>query len=418
MYKQKVSFRDIFILLIVSLSFLQRVIVEKIPQFSYYDECVMAIFLVGFLGLIIKKHMIYKYDLKILCFILALIIVGLIGNMRSGYSRTMGMILSGTLVWFKAFIVYVSFDYILKNLNGSIQSTIRILHKVAKMFVIASFVCLVISPVTKYGIELSAARARYGLHPFMFIYSQPALLSWYCLATMMILTIANVNAVEMKCSNIKYRIILTVVWISTLRSRAFVFCLLYWLLYYAFFVFDRQSIPRIKLRYIIIAGICTLVVASGAIQKYFYSGETTRSILLTTGILIAIRFFPFGAGIANYATSASFKNYSSLYYDYGFNMIYRLNKSTDGMTELTDCYWPAVMGEFGVIGTFIMIFLLVFIGKELIKRSRFNKWIYYNTLFFIVTSLFSSVATAVFSSDAMILYIIIVCLGVYSYRTE
>ena len=83
------------------------------------------------------------------------------------------------------------------------------------------------------------------------------------------------------------------------------------------------------------------------------------------------------------------------------------------MTELTDCYWPAVMGEFGVIGTFIMIFLFVFIGKELIKRSRFNKWIYYNTLFFIVTSLFSSVATAVFSSDAMILYIIIVCLGVY-----
>lgn len=174
------------------------------------------------------------YDLKILCFILALIIVGLIGNMRFGYSRTMGTILSGTLVWFKAFIVYVSFDYILKNLNESMQSTIRILHKAAKLFVIASFVCLVISPVTKYGIELSAARAKYGLHPFMFIYSQPALLSWYCLATMMILTIANMNAVEMKCSNIKYRIILTVVWISTLRSRAVVFCLLYWLLYYAF----------------------------------------------------------------------------------------------------------------------------------------------------------------------------------------
>lgn len=140
--------------------------------------------------------------------------------------------------------------------------------------------------------------------------------------------------------------------------------------------------------------------------------------MLTTGILIAIRFFPFGAGFANYATSASFKDYSPLYYDYGFNMIYRLNKSADGMTELTDCYWPAVMGEFGAVGIILMSLLLIFIGKRLLKKSKFNKWIYYNTLFFIVTSLFSSVATAVFSSDAMILYIIIVCLGVHSYKAS
>lgn len=129
---------------------------EKIPQFSYYDECVMGYFSCWIFRVNNKK----AYDLKILCFILALIIVGLIGNMRFGYSRTMGTILSGTLVWFKAFIVYVSFDYILKNLNESMQSTIRILHKAAKLFVIASFVCLVISPVTKYGIELSAARSK------------------------------------------------------------------------------------------------------------------------------------------------------------------------------------------------------------------------------------------------------------------
>lgn len=417
MYKLKISYKNVVIFLIVILCFLQRVIVGKIPQFSYYDECLMVIFLCGFLGIILKKHTIYKFDLKILCLIAALIIVGLVGNARSGYSRSIGTILSGILVWFKAFIAYISVDGILENSNISTKSTIKILNVVAKLFVIISFLCLLISPITKYGVELLSARARYGLHPFMFIYSQPALLSWYCLAAMMILTISNADEEE-RCDNLKYRIILTIVWVSTLRSRAFVFCLIYWLLYYVFFVFDKKKIPKIKVRYIVIVGICTLVVANSAIQKYFYSGETTRSILLTTGILIAIRFFPFGAGLANYATSASFKDYSPLYYDYGFNMIYRLNKSTDGMTELTDCYWPAVMGEFGVVGIILMSLLLICIGKRLLKKSKFNKWIYYNTLFFIVTSLFSSVATAVFSSDAMILYIIIVCLGVHSYKAN
>ena len=417
MHELKISYRDAFILLIVTLSFLQRVIVGVIPQFSYYDECVMAVLFIGFLRTTMKQHMIHKYELKVFSLILALIIVGLIGNVNSEYFRSMNTILSGILVWFKAFIVYISFNRLLKNSSTSTHSTVRIVHSVAKLFAISSFACLLLSPITKYGLELSAARARYGLHPFKFIYSQPALLSWYCLAAMMILTIANVDK-KVRYSNLKYRIALTIVWISTLRSRAFVFCIVYWLLYYAFFVFDKRKMPKIRLKYVITVGICALVVANGAIQKYFYSGATTRSILLTTGILIAARFFPFGAGIANYATSASFKDYSPLYYDYGFNMIYRLNKSEDGMTELTDCYWPAVMGEFGVMGTFLMVFLLLVIGNDLLKKGRVNKGIYYNAIFFIITSLFSSVATAVFSSDSMILYIIIVCLGVYSCSTE
>lgn len=115
MYKLKISYKDVVILLIVILCFLQRVIVGKIPQFSYYDECLMIIFLCGFLGIMLKKHTIYKFDLKVLCLITTLIIVGLVGNARSGYSRSMGTILSGILVWFKAFIVYISVDGILKK---------------------------------------------------------------------------------------------------------------------------------------------------------------------------------------------------------------------------------------------------------------------------------------------------------------
>lgn len=416
MNQLKISLRDTLITFAVVLSFFQRIIVQYIPVFSYYDEIIMAILLASYLVMILKKNTIRKSDLRIWGLIFLIIVTGLIGNMTSGYERNMSTILSGILVWFKAFIEYVALDLILSKGDKSTDTVINKIHIFAKIFTLAAFIGLIVSPITGFGLERLSARMRYGFHPYKFIYRQPALFSWYCLAAMMVLTIANAR----KCckNNIMYRLMLTVAWLATLRSRAFVFVLVYWFLYYVIFVFEEKNLPKIKLRYILFVGIVAVGIAGSAIEKYFFSGNTSRSILLITGISIAARFFPLGAGIANYATSVSFKNYSSLYYDYGFNIIYRLNQSEDGMTELTDCYWPAVMGEFGIIGLILLIILLWKIGKSLLLKSRFNKWIYYNTVFLILTSLFSSIATAVFSSDAMILYILISCMGIYMRDSE
>lgn len=416
MNQHKYTLRDILISFVIIISFLQRVIVQYIPLFSYYDEMIMAVLIILYLFFTLKKHAISKKDLSIWGIILLIIIVGLIGNMISGYKRNIVIVLNGIIVWFKSFIVYLTLDSILSREGRSTEVVINSIYLFARIFVLVAFIGLIISPITGAGVELLKTRMRYGFHPYKFIYSQPALLSWYCLATMMILTIANVS--KYRKNNIIYRLMLTVVWLATLRSRAFVYVLVYWFLYYVLFIFDKKKLPKIKLRFLIFVGIVAIVVAGSAIERYFFSGNTTRSILLITGISIAIRFFPFGAGIANYATSASFKNYSSLYYDYGFNMIYRLNQSEDGMTELTDCYWPAVMGELGIIGLIFLMILFYKLGKILLSKSRFNKWIYYNTVFLIVTSLFSSVATAVFSSDAMILYILITCFGIYMGDSE
>lgn len=410
-----ISPKNILFTLIVFLSIFQRVIVEYIPAFSYYDELLTLFMVCLYVSTLLKEKKLKKKDFNVFALIFLTIISGGIGNIISGYNRSLSLILNGILVWFKSFIIYICANKFFEQNAISTNGIITSLAKGTRIFISAAFVGLLLSPITHWGIEPLAARMRYGLHPYEFIYSQPALLSWYCIAFAMILSLDN--AIEDEQKNFKYLVLLSIVWAFTLRSRAFVFILCFWFLYIVLFKVKPQKMPQIRLRYVVAIGAIALIAAKPAVEKYFLSGTTTRAILLLTGIDIAKRFFPFGAGFANYATSASYKVYSSLYYYYGFNHIYRLNEVTDGMTELTDCYWPAVMGELGVLGLILLVCILVSIGKTLIKNSKDSKWKFLTVLFLIITSLFSSVATNIYSSDSMVVYMMIVCIGIHL-RTE
>lgn len=406
-----ISPRNILFTIVVFLSIFQRVIVEYVPAFSYYDELLTLGMVALYIVAIFKQKKIKKRDFKIFALIFITIICGIIGNLISGYSRSTSLILNGILVWFKSFIIYVCANKYFEQVSVSTNGIIASLAKGTRIFICAAFLGLVLSTITHWGIEPLAARMRYGLHPYEFIYSQPALLSWYCIAFAMILSLDNAMGNEQK--NFKYLVLLSIVWAFTLRSRAFVFILCYWFLYVVLFKVNGQKMPKIRMRYVLAIGCIALVAAKPAVEKYFLSGTTTRAILLLTGIDIAKRFFPFGAGFANYATSASYKVYSPLYYYYGFNHIYRLNEVTDGMTELTDCYWPAVMGELGALGLILIVYILVTVGKSLVQNSTHNRWMFLTVLFLIITSLFSSVATNIYSSDSMVVYTMIVCIGIH-----
>lgn len=413
---KKNFFKNNLILILIILLMLQRAIGEYIPAFSYLDEVVTLILIVMYLIKIIKKKSILKADLIIISLITAMMCCGLLSNFISGYNRKVSSIITGIIVWFKAFITfmcaYTYFDNDVYNTN----TIVKILAKVTKLIVIIAFGGLIISHFTHWGIENHSALMRYGIHPYKFIYPQAAILSWYCIAYMMILTLDN--AIEKKKSNIFYLIVTSIIWAFTLRSRAFVYILCYWMFYFWILKTNKNEIPKIKIKNIILIGCIAMIVAMPAIQKYFFNESTSRALLLRTGLEISRKYFPLGAGFANFATSASYKEYSALYYEYGFNLIYALKEGSNGSTELTDCYWPAVIGEMGIIGLILMILLLFNIGKKLINKSKNNKWSYLCALFMIATSLFSSIVTGVFSSDIMIAYVIIVCLACNISSTE
>ena len=64
-------------------------------------------------------------------------------------------------------------------------------------------------------------------------------------------------------------------------------------------------------------------------------------------------YFPFGSGLASYATHVSGEYYSPLYYDYSLQNCDGM--SPDNYSYISDTYFP-VLAEFGVVG--IVLFFI------------------------------------------------------------
>lgn len=409
---KKVQMKYYYITIMVIISLFQRVFAQYYKMFSYYDEFIVMLFTIMFFFRLIKQKKIMKIDMYIICLIFALILIGIFGNITTKYVRASYLIMDGIIVWFKSFLLIVCSISFFSQEKMDCRKIIKKIVACTKVIVIMAFIGLIVGKFLGVWFENTNSRMRYGLHAYKFVYDNAAIFSWYCIAYMLIFTF-NESINEEKKKNLVYLILTSIIWFFTLRSRAFVYITCYWIIYLILFKLDRNKIPKIKKRYLIFIAIIAIGIAIPAIQKYFLNSDTSRAILLKTGIKIAKENFPFGVGFANYGTSASYiKSYSALYHDLGFDKIYALRYNEGGITELADCYWPAVLGEMGWIGLVLFIVMFLIIAKKLIRNAKTSKWTYLATVFFMITSIFSSMVTGVFSSDAMISYILIVSIGI------
>ncbi len=81
-----------------------------------------------------------------------------------------------------------------------------------------------------------------------------------------------------------------------------------------------------------------------------------RVVLYRTSGEIAVDFFPLGAGFARYGSWMASTHYSPLYKTYGIDQVPGMGP---GSTELTDTFWPAILGETGVFGLIAYALFLV-----------------------------------------------------------
>ena len=78
-------------------------------------------------------------------------------------------------------------------------------------------------------------------------------------------------------------------------------------------------------------------------------------------------FFPLGSGFATYGSAPAKMFYSPLYVKYNFNSVWGLSA---GFGEfLTDSFWPMVIGELGVFGSFFYMLSIILMFKFIIKGS-------------------------------------------------
>ena len=151
----------------------------------------------------------------------------------------------------------------------------------------------------------------------------------------------------------RYNILLTIFILTlglfSLRSKFFgEYVIMLFLL-----LFVRYRI-RFNMKYVFGVTICTLLITILVIQKFtlyfIQSDNAARFVLYSNMPNVLIDYFPFGSGLASYATHISGEYYSPLYYKYGLENCHGM--SPDDYSYIADTYFP-VLAEFGVAGIFL-----------------------------------------------------------------
>lgn len=378
------------------------------PLKLYFFPEIITIILAGYMILdFILYSRIPKLIFKIFIAFFLLILIGLVGNYNSGIARSAQMIFMDVFYVTKVFICFCGSWLLFKRIYNKKQ-IITSLGKISKLIVLISFAFLIINLIFDIGMSDDI---RYGIPSFKFIFESSGWLNQYWVLIIILQTAELQYSISKK--NIFFIILSLIIWIFTLRSRAFVMVVIYCVFY--IWLMNEKNIKDygrrlFQFKNIIIAIILIVAVGYDQIENYFLGPKVSaRSLLLTTSIKIMRDFFPFGTGLATYGTEMAREYYSPIYYRYGLNNFWALQK---GGSELTDCYWPAIGGEFGILGIILMVFIISIVFRECLSKTRRHKFIFMSVALYLIYLLISSTATGIFTSDVTAMYMIFIGLFV------
>lgn len=399
---------DLIWIIVFTFFLLQNPLSLRISTLKYVDE-LTTVFFGGYtlLSIIAHKHFDKTFS-NMYMMIGILVIIGLVSTFFAGLNRSLVMVGMDIMYLFKVFICFIGADMYFddKRRQGSI---LKMLAVEVRILVWAGFICMILSYFGNLGMTRGE---RYGIKCFHFIYKNPGMFSQYCIIFLLILT-AELGVRKLTLYKGMSICALIVIWLSTLRSRAFVivFAWLFIILISKrdelFQGFGNNTIIKriLKPRNLVIISIVSWFIASSAVTRYFGNEtDTARNLLLQGGLRIMKDYFPLGAGFASFGTEAAAQYYSPLYRQYGLNSYWAL---AEGGTELTDCYWPAICGELGTIGLVLMVILIFTFLRKFLRISSVNKYFTIAALTYIVFLLVSSTATGTFASYVTAEFIVI-----------
>jgi len=159
----------------------------------------------------------------------------------------------------------------------------------------------------------------------------------------------------------------------------------YVLLWFFLTLYSPGMFRRVTLRHMaIVASVAALVVIV-AWQKFSYyflvgnSGATTfdpetiesfaRPVLYATGFLILVDHFPFGTGLASFASYRSAEPYSGVYAEYGIDSVWGLSPNMHDF--ICDAYYPS-LAQFGIVGVALFAWLWVYIVRLVGNLTRLD----------------------------------------------
>jgi hypothetical protein len=399
----RLSFAENITLVLSILLLFMQPLKNAIPVFSYIDEFTVLFSFAVFVLNRVKRHSISIIEGKIIVAFFLFIIVGTFGNAVSKLDRSSAAILTDILSYGKFFMMILGGLALFDSLKN-VKWIFSIVVKLVRSLVVLGLVLAILNQIMDLGMRDDI---RYGMYCFSYIYDTAAIFSWYCYMFILILSIDLLNGINRE--KITYVILNMCLWLFTGRSRGFAFCAIYIMLVLLLRMYEiKKKQLKIKIGYFVMLGLLGIIVAWNQLIFYFTTTTEARSILLYVGINLFKKYFPLGAGLATFGTAAAQKYYSPIYGIYGLSNRYGF--TFDNPLYLTDNFWPAVIGETGLIGLMIFFVALYFAFKYLYDKCNQNNMARVIIIFFIATILSSSIATSIFAQNATVADVFYICM--------
>lgn len=354
----------------------------NIPLIGYTDEAIGVLCFVLFFYYLLKGKL-KGSDIAIFVFTTITAIIGLIGNYTFKLVEDWFPVAVDTVCLYKIFMPFIVFKAVAESDKKALM--MKYMAPISKLFLMVTTVLGIISQFIDIGMTESGT--RYGIHAYTFVFDN-------CGRYGYIVAIAFITILfsEYDISKLRFYETLTIInMILTTKGVVYVV-----LSSYVILLIVWQKSSKLNIKEVILLVLGGIGISTVQINSYIKDAESPRMTLVRYGNITAKEYFPFGSGFATFGSDMAAKNYSLLYIRYGFNN--RFGLSQEYSFALNDCYLGMVLGQFGYIGTFFYVLILVSVFVP-IKNLVINKKIKALTFAMFIGVIVSAIGTAIIKSS-------------------
>ncbi len=352
---------------------------------SYVDEALGLISMIYIFVLLLRNKLDIS-DILVFVFTTVVAVIGLVGNYTNRLITSWFPIAVDTLCLYKIFCPFIVIKHIAsEDKKGTL---VKYLAAVAKLFLIVTTICAIISLFVDIGMyEGEELVRRYGIYPYAFLFNNSGRYGYIVASALICIFFTESDIYKLRF----YEIISLFNMIVTTKGVVYIMMFTYIVLVIMWRKSNKLSIKNIIL--LILGGIG---VSTVQINTYILDEKSPRMIFIKYGNITAKQYFPFGSGFATFGSDMAAKNYSVLYYRYGFNERYGLSEMYP--FAINDCYLGMLLGQFGYIGVFfyLLILICIFIPIQKLVIERHIKAL---MLAMFIGVIISTIGTAIIKSS-------------------
>ena len=382
----KISLRElIFSIFIILLPFsLYSDYNLHIDLFSYIDEFLCVICIIYTIFFSIKKG-IKGNELILIILLVICSALGFAGNLYSKLLNEPIPILVDFICLAKIFVTFIVYKQVAEY--DTKKRLISYLVPFAKLLILSGSFFGFISLFVNIG--MTGKETRYGLPQYNFIFENGSRYGYIIACCLIIIMFTNIS--KKKLSIYK---ILTFFNIIIINKGVVLVIFLSYIALSILWKYKKNG--KLNATNISIISAIVLAASSFQINTYIKNDDSPRMLLIRYGFVTANRYFPLGSGFATYGSDMAAKNYSRLYYKYGFNKVFGMSPQRGSF--LSDGYIGMIFGEFGYIGALIYALMLIFVFIP-INRITIDKGIKILTLSIFIGIVISTFGTAIIKSS-------------------